>query len=97
MLTVKLRWKAPEGDVSTKREFPLADGGATFDKASADFQFASSVAALALCLKQSPHRGTANLDAVIEIAGASLGTDAGGWRAEFVELARKARSLAGGK
>ncbi len=28
LLTVKLRFKAPEGDVSTKREFPLTDGGA---------------------------------------------------------------------
>ncbi len=93
LLTVKLRWKAPEGDVSTKNEFALADGGATYDKASADFQFASAVTAFALLLKQSPHRGTANVDAVLEIAGSSLGNDPGAWRAEFVDLVKKAKSL----
>ena len=93
LLTVKLRWKAPEGDVSTKKEFPLVDSGTTYDKATPDFQFASSVAAFALLLKQSPYRGTANFDAVLEIAGSSLGNDPGGWRAEFVDLVKKAKAL----
>jgi Ca-activated chloride channel family protein len=97
LLTVKLRFKAPEGDVSTKREFPLTDGGAAFDKASPDFQFASAVAAFALILKQSTYRGTASLDTVLELAGSSLGNDPGGWRAEFVDLVKKAKSLSGTK
>ena len=93
LMTVKLRWKAPEGDVSTKKEFPLTDGGATFDKASTDFQFASAVAQFALLLKQSPYRGASNLDAVLEIAGSALGADVGGWRAEFTDLVKKTKSL----
>jgi Ca-activated chloride channel family protein len=93
LMTVKLRWKAPEGDVSTKKEFPLTDGGATFDKATSDFQFASAVAEFALLLKQSPYRGASNLDAVLEIAGSSLGADVGGWRTEFMDIVKKAKSL----
>ena len=93
LLTVKLRWKAPEGDVSTKKEFPLTDAGTAFEKASEDYRFASSVAAFALLLKRSPYAGTANLGTVLELAGSATGFDPSGWRAEFVELVRKAAAL----
>ena len=32
LLTVKLRWKQPEGSISTLKEFPLADRGAVFEE-----------------------------------------------------------------
>jgi Ca-activated chloride channel homolog len=46
-----------------------------------------------MILRGSEHRGLSNLAAVAEIATASLGEDAGGYRAEFVDLVRKAESL----
>ena len=46
-----------------------------------------------MILRGSEHRGTGNLAAVAEIAGGALGDDPGGYRAEFVDLVRKAQSL----
>ena len=38
MLTLKIRYKQPDGDTSTKLEFPLVDGEAQFSAASTDFK-----------------------------------------------------------
>jgi Ca-activated chloride channel family protein len=46
-----------------------------------------------MILRQSQYRGNATLDAVAEIASGALGKDEGGYRAEFVDLVRKAQSL----
>jgi Ca-activated chloride channel family protein len=96
LLTVSLRWKTPEATATTPAteiEVPLVDAGLSYDKASADFKFAAAVAAFALVLRDSPHRGTATLDAVSELASEGLSFDPSGWRAEFVSLVTKAKSL----
>ncbi|MEX1075710.1 MAG: YfbK domain-containing protein [Pirellulales bacterium] len=41
LLAVKLRFKQPDGDTSTLREYPLADRGGAFGTASADLRFAA--------------------------------------------------------
>jgi Ca-activated chloride channel family protein len=94
LLTVKLRYKSPEGRESIPLEYAVLDPGASFASASADSRFAAAVAAFGMVLRESPHRGIATLDSVIamaEDAGAAAG-DA--HRREFVELARKAKALA---
>jgi hypothetical protein len=55
-------------------------------------QFAASVASFGMILRGSQHRGSGNVSAVLEIATTSLGDDAGGYRAEFVDLVRKAQA-----
>ncbi len=58
LLTVKLRYKAPDGDKSRLLEVPLAVGGIpAFDQASRDFQFAAAVAAFGMKLAGSPAAG----------------------------------------
>lgn len=93
LLTVKLRWKAPEGDVSTLRERPVTDAGASYAAASPDFKFAASVAAFGMLLRNSPHRGDATYDAVLELATEGLAHDPDGWRAQFLDLVRAAKTL----
>jgi Ca-activated chloride channel family protein len=93
LLTLKLRYKEPDGQTSQLLEFPLKDRGGRFHSASPDFQFAAAVASFGMILRGSEHRGTSNLAAVAEIAGAALGDDPGGYRAEFVDLVRKAQAL----
>lgn len=92
LLTVKLRFKQPEGDTSRLVEVPLADAGGGFDAASADLRFAAAVAAFGMILRGSEHAGDATLPLVARIAGAALGEDAGGYRAEFLDLVRRAES-----
>jgi Ca-activated chloride channel family protein len=93
MLTLKLRYKKPDGDVSTLIETPVKDEGAAFAKASADFKFASAVAAFGMILRESPHRGSSTYGAAIEWAEDGVGADRSGYRAEFIELVKRAKSL----
>lgn len=93
LLTVKLRWKQPAGDTSTLLEVPLSDRGGAFDAASADFRFASAVAAFGMILADGQGRGEATLPLVARIAAGALGSAPGGYRAEFLDLVRRAESL----
>ncbi|MEP7078991.1 MAG: VWA domain-containing protein, partial [Chthoniobacterales bacterium] len=96
MLTVKLRYKKPDGDKSGLVERTVMDDGKQFAHASADFQFAAAVAEFGMILRDSPHKGTGTLGAVLEWAQRSKGRDESGYRAGFLELARKARGLTKG-
>ncbi len=93
LLTVKVRYKSPEGDVSRKQEFPLIDTGGPFTEASRDFRFAAAVAAWGMVLRDSPHRGSATFEQVLGWAESGLGDDAGGHRGEFVQLVRRSAEL----
>ena len=96
LLTVKLRWKKPEGDVSTLDEVPLVDRGGALEQASADLRFAGAVAAFGMVLRNSEYKGEATLPLVAKIAAGALGPDRGGYRAEFLDLVRKAETLRDG-
>jgi Ca-activated chloride channel homolog len=92
LLTVKLRWKRPDGDTSTLLEVPLADRGGAFATAPADLRFAAAVAAFGMILRESDQKGEATLPLVAKIAAESLGRDEGGYRAEFLDLVRRAEA-----
>ena len=96
LLTVKLRWKKPDGDASTLDEVPLVDRGGAFEQASADLRFAGAVAAFGMVLRNSEYKGEATLPLVAKIAAGALGPDRGGYRAEFLDLVRKAETLRDG-
>jgi Ca-activated chloride channel family protein len=93
LLTLKLRYKAPDGDTSKLLEFPLTDTGATWEKSTHDFRFAAAVAGYGMLLRDSPHKGRATWDSVRELAVEGKGGDATGYRAEFISLLEKAQSL----
>jgi len=93
LLTVKIRYKEPASDVSSKLEFPLVDSGARFEDATPDFKFASAVAAFGLVLRDSPHKGSATLTEIAAWGRAGLGSDVGGYRNEFLSLVGRAESV----
>jgi Ca-activated chloride channel family protein len=93
MLNVKIRYKEPAGDVSSKLEFPLADTGARFEDASPDFKFAAAVAGFGMALRDSPHKGQLTLANVTEWGRTGIGSDAGGYRSEFLSLVSVAAGL----
>ncbi|RXK53318.1 DUF3520 domain-containing protein [Oleiharenicola lentus] len=93
LLTVKVRYKEPAGDTSSKLEFPLRDAGTRFADASQDFKFAAAVAAFGMALRDSPHKGTLTLAEVSAWGREGLGGDAGGYRSEFLGLVGKAQAL----
>ena len=93
MLTVKLRYKKPDGDKSELIERAVADSDAAFANASPDFKFAAAVAEFGMLLRDSEHKGNGTLGAVLEWAQEGKGSDPNGYRAGFIELARKAQAL----
>ena len=92
-MTVKVRYKEPDGDVSQLIEAPVVDRRQSFDNASTDFRFAAGVAEFGMILRDSPYRGSSSFDSVLRIADASQGSDQGEYRREFVELVRRARAI----
>jgi secreted protein with Ig-like and vWFA domain len=95
LLVLKLRYKEPDGDTSELLEFPTTDAEAAFSKASPDFQFAAAVASFGMQLRGSVHSGMSTYDAVLEIAESAKGADKHGYRAEFVEMVKRAREIVG--
>ena len=95
LLTLKLRYKSPEGGESKLLEFPIKNSDTLIKDASSDFRFAASVAGFGMLLRQSPHRGNATFDQVRKLARTSLGEDPMGLRAEFLGLIDIAARLSG--
>jgi len=95
LLTLRLRYKQPTEDTSTKIEVAVKDEDQEFNTASKDFRFASSVAGFGMLLRNSQHKGGATYSLVKEIAAKSLGDDDRGYRAEFLNLIDIAGDLAG--
>jgi Ca-activated chloride channel family protein len=96
MLTLKIRYKEPDGDKSSKLEFPITDSDQRFAKASDDFKFASAVAGFGMLLRDSQYDGNATYAAIAEIAeAAGENRDPHGYRKEFVQLVQRAKELSG--
>ena len=93
MLTVKVRYKDPDGEASRRMEVAVADRDAGLAEASTDYHFAAAVAGFGMILRDSPHKGQATLDSILRLAEASLGRDEKGYRKEFVDLARKVYAI----
>lgn len=94
ILTVKVRYKAPDGEKSSLLEIPLAASEIPSpDKASEDFRFAAAVAAFGMKLRGSPHVGEIQWAEIQDIARGALGKDPGSYRAEFLTLIEKAKTL----
>ena len=91
LLTVKLRYKAPDKDVSRKMELPFVDNKG--DSVSSDFRFASAVAMFGQLLRDSDLKGTADYDKVMKLAKQGLNNDERGYRREFIRLVEAAKGL----
>jgi Ca-activated chloride channel family protein len=92
LLTVKLRYKDPEGSASRLLSRAVSARVAA-GRGSERVRFAASVAAFGMLLRESEHRGQADWPMVIELAQGARGRDETGYRAEFVTLAQSAARL----
>jgi Ca-activated chloride channel homolog len=90
-LTVKMRYKQPEGGASKELAAVLPKLGE--EPMSDDFQLAAAVAEFALVLRDSPHKGQASYESAAKRAAGAAGDDPNGHRAELVRLMETARGL----
>jgi Ca-activated chloride channel family protein len=93
LLTLKMRYKAPDGDTSKKLEWAITDDGKAFSAASTDMKFASAVAGFGMMLRNSQYKGNLTYAATLELAQGGIGDDPHGYRKEFLEMVRKAKEL----
>ena len=94
MLTVKLRYKAPDGNSSKLLQEAVIDRSVPFESASTNFKFAASVAEFGMLLRGSDFKQAASFDHVIRTASKTMGADQEGYRSEFIKLAKSARLMA---
>jgi Ca-activated chloride channel homolog len=95
LFTVKLRYQPPTGGGASRliEETVRRDDNA---RGTADLHFAAAVAEYGMLLRNSEYKARSNWENVIAMARQNLGTDPGGYRAEFVRLAEVARGMSGG-
>jgi len=94
-LTLKLRYKEPDGDTSKLVEFPVIDNETNFKDADHDARFAAAVAGFGMQLRNSKYAGDWQLNDVITVAEDAKGEDESGLRAQFVEMAQTAKKILG--
>ncbi len=94
---VKIRYKLPKSDVSTLISTPVDRSleNARFEDAPVEARFAVSVAAFGEILRGGRHTGAFGYDDVIKVASAARGDDPFGYRAEFLQMARAAKTASG--
>lgn len=90
LMTVKVRYKQPDGDRSTLVTVPVA-GRQTASARHIDF--AAAVAEFGMLLRDSPHKAESSWEDVARLAGDHRGADPDGYRAEFIRLAEIAGAL----
>ncbi|MBY3156141.1 VWA domain-containing protein [Rhizobium laguerreae] len=92
---VKMRYKRPGEDKSALITTPVNDGNAvtTVDAAPQDVRFSVAVAAFGQKLSHVAAVDTYSYQAIADLAAASRGTDAFGYRSDFLGLIRLADGL----
>ncbi|GGF03130.1 vWA domain-containing protein [Hymenobacter cavernae] len=93
VMTVKLRYKEPQGTTSRLLERSLRGAANPIEKASENLRFAAAVAQFGMLLRQSDHLGSATYANTISLASGARGKDPEGYRAELVRLLKMAEGL----
>ncbi|MEZ4797719.1 MAG: von Willebrand factor type A domain-containing protein [Flavobacteriaceae bacterium] len=83
LLTVKFRYKKPDGDKSIEMEHVQSNYEA---EPSEDINFAAAVALFGMQLKHSKYHNDSKIEDVLELARKGKGEDEDGYRAEFIRL-----------
>ncbi len=91
--TVKFRYKPPSDSTSQLIEMPVFDKEIKAEKTSDNFRHAAAVAGFGLLLRKSEFKGNVTFDRVLELAKSAKGTDAEGYRQEFIQLVEKCKLL----
>ncbi len=92
LLTVSLRYKAPNGNKSTLLTYPVESGSYTREL-SENLSFAAAVAEFGMVLRNSEYKGNATYDTVLALAEPCIHAHTDDYKKEFLQLAEKAKQL----
>jgi len=94
IMTIKLRYKKPDEDVSKLITHPVMDNHTALVNTSDNFRFSAAVAEFGLLLRGSEYKQQSSYSQVVSMAKGARGIDDNGYRAEFIRLVQSATSLA---
>ena len=86
LLTVKFRYKKPDGDKSKLITKVVKDEDIQLKNASTDLKFSAALAMFGMQLRESEYAKNISKENIIELAQAGKGKDEQGYRAEFIRL-----------
>lgn len=93
ILTVKFRYKEPDGNKSKLIEKSLQNSFKKFNELSENFIWSASVASFGMILRDSKYKESATYEKVLNWSQASKGKDENGYRSEFIQLVKLASDL----
>lgn len=93
LLTIKLRYKKPDGLKSTLMEQTFTGPVNNIEEASDNLRFSAAVAGFGMILRESENIGNFTLSQVINMAKGAKGDDEEGYRGEFIRLAKTVKDL----
>ena len=93
LLTVKFRYKKPDGDQSKLITQILYDKQLDLKNTSDNYRFSAAVAELGMILRDSEFKAKSSYDNVLNLAAGAKGKDSEGYRHEFIQLAEACKLL----
>lgn len=92
-LTIKLRYKKPDGNISILLEKPVKGYINDLDEASDNLRFAAAVSEFGMILRNSEFKGNATLEGASKLAKSSRGNDEDGYRSELIRLINTVKDM----
>jgi len=93
IMTIKLRYKEPAGEVSKLINHPVIDSHLKLTNTSDNFRFSAAVAEFGLLLRDSEYKQQSSFSQVASLAKSAKGKDESGYRSEFIRLVESATSV----
>ena len=91
LLTIKLRYKNPDGNKSILLELPVKNKPES--QTTENFRFSAAVASFGMLLRGSEFMGNTTIKTVLNLAKSARGSDDEGYRTEFIQLVKTVDDL----
>jgi Ca-activated chloride channel homolog len=92
-LTIKLRYKKPDGNTSMLFEKPVKGYINKLDDASDNLKFAAAVSEFGMIMRDSEFKGNATLESAAILAKSAKGEDEDGYRSELIRLINTVKDM----
>ncbi|MFT7589205.1 MAG: Ca-activated chloride channel family protein [Limisphaerales bacterium] len=92
ILTLKLRYKSPDEEVSKLIVHPLIYKQSKLEESSDNFRWSAAVASWGMILRGSQYKGDSTIKDVLTLAKGAKGPDFEGYRADFLKMVTDSKS-----
>jgi Ca-activated chloride channel family protein len=93
LLTIKVRYKKPDGSTSMLLEKAVKNYSTDIEDASDNLRFAAAVAEFGMILRDSEFKGNATLESAVILASSAKCNDEEGYRSEMIRLINTAKGM----